>query len=308
MQPATGLFLPYLYKETTNTQNTMQGTENNNSSFLEATHEALLELLQIAEHQAGAEGGEALPADLLHSLRNCVKVAAHYKSIEGLVQGEYRALQNSAQTEEAFTQLAVLWAQSQMRKVGTGTEFAGRVFACDVPISVQIDAYKKFIGIENYTQLPKPRAEQQVVTAQELAAARAAARLGVSSSTPPAPVPSTPRIDCTQRPEIAQELGRVLDCTAGEAMLKTSSALQRISQSVSAESVRKNVSKFPTVLVNAVGVYLGVLDAHALVEPNLVPAEVATHKALCVLIYDAAKAWLAERAAITVYNETGGTQ
>jgi hypothetical protein len=286
-----------------------ENTTEQQPDLLQITQQTLRELLAVAESEAVGAG--ALPADLVQAIAGCAKLAAHHATMRTAVNEQLAKLGDDSDDEERIIQLAIHWGKAQTVQSGAGNSFAGKVFGGDIPVQVYIAEYKKFVGL---TDSPKQKPAQQQHSSKTKAAALAVAGNDNSSSTPAAEPTAaavvqmqtaipTPRIEATKRAGIAQELARIHDCAVGEALVRTRAFLDFVAKTISAESLRKNSKKSTTPNLNAVGVYLGVLDSDTLVEPTLLPAEVSSITKLCALIFDTVREYRAELNALILEDE-----
>jgi len=284
-----------------------ENTAEQQPDLLQITQQALRELLAVAESEA--VGANALPADLVQAIAGCAKLAAHHATMRIAVGEQLAKLGNDSDDEERIIQLALHWGKAQTVQSGAGKAFAGKVFGGDVPAQVYITEYKKFVGL---TDSPKQKPAQQQQHSSKTKAAALAVAGNDNSSAPAAELTAavqmqmaipTPRIEATKRAGIAQELARIHDCAVGEALVRTRAFLDFVAKTISAESLRKNSKKSTTPNLNAVGVYLGVLDSNTLVEPTLLPDEVSSITKLCALIFDTVREYRAELNALIIEDE-----
>jgi len=290
-----------------------KNTAEQQPDLLQITQQALRELLAVAESEA--VGANALPADLVQAIAGCAKLAAHHATMRIAVGEQLAKLGDDSDDEERIIQLALHWGKAQTVQSGAGKAFAGKVFGGDVPAQVYITEYKKFVGLTDSPKQKPAQQQQQQHSSKTKAAALAVAGNDNSSSSSSSTAAEltaavqmqtaipTPRIEATKRAGIAQELARIHDCAAGEALVRTRAFLDFVAKTISAESLRKNSKKSTTPNLNAVGVYLGVLDSNTLVEPTLLPDEVSSITKLCALIFDTVREYRAELNALIIEDE-----
>ncbi len=279
----------------------------NEPTMLNTVAQALRQILAVCEHEQ-ATTAVGIPAELQQAIKKTAQLAAHYEAIEQQV-GAQLALIGSAENETAIIRLAQQWAQTRMRTEGLKTIFEGRAYLSDVPVTDIIVAYKKFVGLPDFTAVTNPKKvpAQPTQSTQKVAAQAAAGNNKQPQQQQQQQAAQTllhtPRRDAMQTAGIAQELARLLDTDAGMAVAQAREALVFMSKTISAESLRKNTQRSRIHLLNAVGVYVGVLDAKGIGTADVLPPEAKTHKELCRQVWQAAQEWRAECDAIQAQIE-----